>query len=787
MMENVGRFFCPFCNRYFAELRLMIRHKLIKHNNSNNIIELNDLTSNNSYLNVPVNEVFENIENDLEYNNEIETVEKANIRFENGCFKNFKVVTPEHKYIKTMLKYLSKPEIPRKYVYEMSNDFSKLLNNTNYQSQSEAKFIKLLKDLGIYIKANTVIISLQNEPYIDEHNIPRLRKISFEIKLYSLVEIFSNIFQKTNIFDIIFDYHKTLDNNELITDFTQSDLFKNILVKIKNESSYHSSQFIIPLFFYLDEFEPNNPLGSRSAYKKIGGVYSKIPCMPRILQSKMFNIFELMFFHSNDRKLFGNARLFVNLKNELNFLNDTAIPIDHKNYASVRIIPCIMMGDNLGLNQYTDRTECFNKDFCCRTCFLSRNQEDYYFSCTEDFLYTRESYTSSIGQPNSSSKSDSIFNELKNYHVAENPSADPMHDLFEGVCKYDLYLILYIFAKVKKYFTIEYLNERIVSVKIDASNTIPLFNIDFFKCKTLRMSSAEIKVFIKGLPIYIGHKIPRDEEGWSLFLLMRHITAISTSKFIYNNITSNFLRSLIPLHNKLYCTLYNKYLAENKNQNRNNSEVPLPFKFHAITHYPYLIDKIGPLNHISCMRMEQGHQVPKKTVASTKCAINILETTVKKTDYKYSDLLMNFSEKIDICFNLGPILILNDDEKDEIKYTFNFFCNNEVLFHKYLKFNNLIVKNDLVIKIDGDSKECNFVLVKYIVKYLDNVYLAVQSLKTVCFDEFLFSFEINFADNYYLMLFEDIYLKLEHSSYMYVIDSKTYVTFDEYFYFENEE
>lgn len=295
--------------------------------------------------------------------------------------------TFDHRHLRILVKYLSKPEIPRKYVIDITNDFSELLGNSDLSSQSESNINRSLKNLDLYITAKTITISSQQEPYIDEHNQPQIRKISYEIKLYCVIELFSKLFQKTNIFDIIFEYYGSLADNEVLTDFTQSILFKKILANVKND--YHNSNhFYLPLFFYIDEFEPNNPLGS--SYKKVGGLYSKIPCMPPLLQSKMLNIFEIMFFYSNDRKSLGNSRLFVDLKNDFNALTDNPIKIEHVRYTHVCLVPCMMMGDNLGLNQNTDRTETFNVDFCCRICFMSRSNEDYYFTYTEDFFtYTK--------------------------------------------------------------------------------------------------------------------------------------------------------------------------------------------------------------------------------------------------------------------------------------------------------------------------------------------------------------------------------------------------------------
>lgn len=149
-------------------------------------------------------------------------------------------------------------------------------------------------------------------------------------------------------------------------------------------------------------------------------------------------------------------------------------------------------------------------------------------------------------------------------------------------------------------------------------------------------------------------------------------------------------------------------------------------------------------------------------------------------------MILNFSGKIDIDFRLGPIVHKTRDEVNVIKVEFNFCCLNDLHFYKYLVFNNLDIKPDLVIKTDGQGRECNFIIVKHIFKYLNDVYFAIQKMDTICFDDFLFSFEVELTTNFDVIKFEDIVHCLEHTSFMYFINMKMYVVFNDYYYFDNE-
>jgi len=54
-----------------------------------------------------------------------------------------------------------------------------------------------------------------------------------------------------------------------------------------------------------------------------------------------------------------------------------------------------------------------------------------------------------------------LFNEIPNYHVTVNSVCDFMHDVTEGVARYDMALIITHLIK-DKYFTLECLNNRIM-------------------------------------------------------------------------------------------------------------------------------------------------------------------------------------------------------------------------------------------------------------------------------------------------------------------------------------
>lgn len=54
----------------------------------------------------------------------------------------------------------------------------------------------------------------------------------------------------------------------------------------------------------------------------------------------------------------------------------------------------------------------------------------------------------------------SIMNSLNSFHVTKNFCADSMHDLFEGVCHYDMCHVIIYYTSTVKLFSLTTLNNR---------------------------------------------------------------------------------------------------------------------------------------------------------------------------------------------------------------------------------------------------------------------------------------------------------------------------------------
>lgn len=112
-----------------------------------------------------------------------------------------------------------------------------------------------------------------------------------------------------------------------------------------------------------------NPLGSHAGNQKLGAVYISLACLPSELASSLNHIFFASLFKTDDKKQYGNHKIFKDLISKLNYLETVGIDISvsdkiFKIYFSVSLI----LGDNLGLHSILGFSESFVASYPCRFC-----------------------------------------------------------------------------------------------------------------------------------------------------------------------------------------------------------------------------------------------------------------------------------------------------------------------------------------------------------------------------------------------------------------------------------
>lgn len=110
-----------------------------------------------------------------------------------------------------------------------------------------------------------------------------------------------------------------------------------------------------------------------------------------------------------------------------------------------------------------------------------------------------------------------MLNTIFVFHVTRNYSVDLMHDLFEGVCHYDLCHIINYFTNEIKIFSLDVLNARKQNfsyIDINKSYVSQPTRLSHLKNKKLKVTASEMKVFIQFFPLMIGDLVAANDPVW---------------------------------------------------------------------------------------------------------------------------------------------------------------------------------------------------------------------------------------------------------------------------------
>lgn len=294
-----------------------------------------------------------------------------------------------------------------------------------------------------------------------------------------------------------------------------------------------------------------------------------------------------------DLTYFGNDKCLETLVNEINKLESEGINISTEGGRfHVHFVLGIILGDNLGLNSLLEFSKSFSANFFCRFCkahkIVTKSMHEEDLTCLRNI----HNYSVDVASSNfmeTGIYKESLLNKVTHFHVTQNFCVDIMHDLFEGICHYDICHILTYFIDTAKLFSLETLNNRKMNFNygpIEVGNISPPIKIVHLKKRHLKMSAREVMTFVHFLPLIIGDLIPENDEVWALFLLLLQIIDILLS-YTFTDHAISHLKQLISKHNSMYVTLFNDSLKP---------------KHHFLVHYPTIIKKSGPPRHYWCFR-----------------------------------------------------------------------------------------------------------------------------------------------------------------------------------------
>ena len=130
-----------------------------------------------------------------------------------------------------------------------------------------------------------------------------------------------------------------------------------------------------------------------------------------------------------------------------------------------------------------------------------------------------------------------------------------MHDVLEGVCMYVMGALIHKFIFVKKYVTLELLNEKIQHFEygsLEKSNRPPIISLNRVKNEmNMKISASKMLCLTRYFGLVMADLIPETDEHWQVYKYLRQILDIVISPRIIRN-DAKVLQTLIEQHNSLY-------------------------------------------------------------------------------------------------------------------------------------------------------------------------------------------------------------------------------------------
>ncbi|CAG9773464.1 unnamed protein product [Ceutorhynchus assimilis] len=557
------------------------------------------------------------------------------------------------------------------------NELSILLSKDLFETcNSEHKRFKILEELGYFIRPKSFFIgNMLNTTTTSNNTIVEHKPC--EEQIIPLRKILKKVLEMPNILSRMLNFIAEEEiKEEEISSLFNSDWWKTVKQK-------YSGKLVLPLYIYFDEFETGNPLGTQAGVHKLGGVYFSFAATPPKYSSRIENIFLWGLFFSSDRVVFSNKNVFQPFINELKYLEFEGVVVKGKR---IFFIAPLLLGDNLGINSITGMTESFSSIYFCRSCTAPKQLTQNMISENRNLLRKKNEYHIYLREKIFGVKEACVWNELPYFHNTENIHFDIMHDIYEGICRYDFGKILKYFIYEKKYFSLETLNNRIKQfdyTEADIGNKFPPITLNQVEKEMIIMSSSEMHAFVTYFGMLVYDLIEPSDQVWELYLLLFNITnLVSNGSFSEDELI--YLNNMISEHHKLYVSEFKSHLTP---------------KYHFLLHYSRTMKKFGPLSRLSSIRYEAFHKISKSNANVVSSRRNIPLTLSIKHQLRLAHRLISNKGFLD-NIALGT---LSTFEKEEFPFSCNLSQFKNTFVVSWIRVNGNLFKPGFIIQVGQNT------------------------------------------------------------------------------------
>lgn len=606
---------------------------------------------------------------------------------------------------------------------QLETNIQKIFHETQLKTSSitEWNLLNLFKSLGTFIEPTEYLLGEIPE-FRKKNNTRRLVMKEVFAQFIPIRNVLKNFFELPNIFEETKNYLRTLEHDDIISNFVQGNLWR----KLRED---FGDKFVLPINLFFDDFENNNPLGSHKGISKCGAVYLSISCLPPAIASKLDSIFLLALFNSLDRKMFSNAIIFSRVIDELKELETNGIEISVRN-SNVKIYfkLALFLGDNLGIHEALGFITSFKSAAFCRFCKIKSSEIQHTFFEDPNLMRNKTNYSADLQKHECKSTGIvelCVFHQLQDFHVTQNVSVDVLHDILEGICQYDLGQILYTLIKTKKCLKLTELNLLTKGFEYGPNkNMPPEILLTHIMRKRLSMTGAEMFTFIRHIPLILAHVVSEADDTWELILLLQKIVEICMAKNLSKN-THTIFRQLVGDYLQMLTTIFPGCLKP---------------KHHFLTHYPTVFQVSGPFSNMSSIRYESKHRLAKMTSKTSLNRTNVCRTIAIKDQLRLNFQFMkpdNSKLRIYDPISIKSILNLDVPELDKFVNLLPTSLQKNVEFEtiKYLNINGSEISVHDIVMVPSEEGPIFYkidLIIMYeqdpviVVKWFDDIFYEIK-------------------------------------------------------------
>ena len=537
----------------------------------------------------------------------------------------------------------------------------------------------------------------------------------------------------------------------------------------------------IPLIFYMDEFEPCNPIGSKRKIHKLSAFYFTIGSLPIHLRTLVKSGFLYGLVYPSHVKKYGYQQILQPLLAELQELHTNHLQITYENGETVsfKVYLHLFAADNLSAHDILEMQKNFNFGKFSRYCLADYDNINTLSDFTMCSIRTHDEYCKQLEQlstePTEVKRAYGIvgkcvFHELPNIDVTSLFPNDLLHDHAEGVIPVIICVsLMNIISNTD--LTIDKLNQALSSFKYgqtDSSNKYrATITMNHLRNLSIPGSGSEKMCLLRLLPFILSAYFLQSNHVKGVELLLKYldISDIITAFTIETEWLANLHFLIIELFDMV---------------NALNPRAIKP-KFHFLVHYPDLIHKYGPPRSYYTMRFEAIHQYFKQLVGRTKNFVNLTATLTKRFQRRqaYNLKQSQYYARLEVysghskSFNSLPqkMATLIKQQVPHLKENETLYCSTHVDIEgvKYKK--NFIFVSKLT---GGYLERPEFIKVVELVEIHSQWHVFGELLVTEGFNDSLHAFEVTRAKDCYKILRPGSEVDPNALS-IYIVEDKLYI------------